>query len=96
VTIPSAAVQRGPRGTFVFVVTDATVQRRELKTGFEDDQLSVVLEGVKAGERVVTDGAQRLSDGAKVAVAGPDGNAPDAAPRADRGGPGTRRARSGP
>ena len=96
VTIPSAAVQRGPRGTFVFVVTDTTVQRRELKTGFEDDQLSVVLEGVKAGERVVTDGAQRLSDGAKVAVAGPDGNAPDAAPRADRGGPGTRRARSGP
>ena len=94
-TIPSAAVQRGPRGTFVFVVNGQTVQRRELTTGFEDEALAVVLEGVKAGEQVVTDGAQRLSDGAKIAVAGPDGNAPDAAPRADRGGPGTRRGRTG-
>lgn len=94
-TIPSAAVQRGPRGTFVFVVNGQTVQRRELSTGFEDEALAVVLEGVKAGEQVVTDGAQRLSDGAKIAVAGPDGNAPDAAPRADRGGPGTRRGRTG-
>lgn len=94
-TIPTAAVQRGPRGTFVFVAgDDGTVQRRELKVGYEDDQTSVVLEGVKVGETVVTDGAQRLSDGAKVAIAGPDGNAPDAAAPRDRGGPGTRRSRT--
>ncbi len=97
-TIPTAAVQRGPRGTFVFVAVEGgTVQRRDVKVGFEDDQTSVVLEGVKPGEQVVTDGAQRLSDGAKIAIAGPDGNAPDAAPRertGERGGPGTRRARA--
>lgn len=93
-TIPTAAVQRGPLGTFVFVAADGgTVQRRDLKVGYEDDQISVVLDGVKPGEKVVTDGAQRLSNGAKIAIAGPDGNAPDAAPR-DRGGPGTRRAQS--
>jgi len=93
-TIPTAAVQRGPRGTFVFVVVDGgTVQRRDLKVGYEDEQTSIVLDGVKPGEQVVTDGAQRLSDKAKVAIAGPDGNAPDAAPR-DRGGPGTRRGRT--
>lgn len=95
-TIPTAAVQRGPRGTFVFVAVEGgTVQRRDLRVGYEDDQTSVVLDGVKPGEQVVTDGAQRLSDGAKIAIAGPDGNAPDAAPRpGDRGGPGTRRARA--
>ncbi len=97
-TIPTAAVQRGPSGTFVFVAVDGkTVQRRILRVGYEDDQTSVVLDGVKVGEQVVTDGAQRLSDGAKIAIAGPDGNAPNAAPRdkaADRGGPGTRRART--
>ncbi len=93
-TIPTAAVQRGPRGTFAYVVVaDGTVQRRDLKVGYEDEQTSVVLDGVKPGEKVVTDGAQRLSDKAKVAIAGPDGNAPEAA-SGDRGGPGTRRGRT--
>ena len=93
-TIPTAAVQRGPRGTFAYVVAaDGTVQRRDLKVGYEDEQTSVVLDGVKPGEKVVTDGAQRLSDKAKVAIAGPDGNAPEAA-SGDRGGPGTRRGRT--
>ena len=89
VTVPTAAVQRGPRGTFVFVVTPGnTAQRRPVKVGYEDDLVSVLAEGVKPGEQVVVDGAQRLTEGAKVAVAGPDGNAPDAVPR-ERNAPGT-------
>ncbi len=89
VTVPTAAVQRGPRGAYVFVVTPAnTAQRRAVRVGHEDDQVSVVAEGIQAGEQVVIDGAQRLTDGAKVAVAGPDGNAPDAIPR-ERTAPGT-------
>ena len=89
VTVPTAAVQRGPRGTYVFVVTPGnTAQRRVVQVGHEDNQVSVVAEGLQTGEQVVTDGAQRLTDGAKVAVAGPDGNAPDAVPR-ERGAPGT-------
>ena len=96
VTVPTAAVQRGPRGAFVFVVTTANVaQRRTVVVGHEDDQVSVVADGLGSGEQVVVDGAQRLTDGVKVAVAGPDGTAPEAAPP-ERGAPGTaqRRGRS--
>jgi multidrug efflux system membrane fusion protein len=88
-TVPTAAVQRGPRGSYLYVVdADNQAQRRVVKIGHEDDGTSVVTEGVNPGEQVVTDGAQRLTDGAKVAVAGPDGTAPDAVPR-ERGAPGT-------
>jgi len=96
VTVPTAAVQRGPRGAFVFVITAANVaQRRTVTVGHEDDQVSILAEGLRTGEQVVVDGAQRLTDGAKVALAGPDGNAPDAVPK-ERGAPGTaqRRGRS--
>ena len=85
VIVPTAAVQRGPRGTYVFTIKpDNTVQRRTVQVGHEDNQLTVVADGLHAGEQVVVDGAQRLTDGAKVAVAGPDGNAPDAVPERDR------------
>jgi len=88
-TVPTAAVQRGPRGAYLYVVaTDNVAQRRAVKIGHEDDGTSVITEGVSPGEQVVTDGAQRLTEGAKVAVAGPHGTAPDAAPR-ERGAPGT-------
>lgn len=92
VTVPTAAVQRGPQGAFVFVVHDTSAERRLVKVGQEDDNVSVITDGLKMGEQVVIDGAQRLTDGAKVAVAGPDGNAPDAVPK-ERGAPGTRRNR---
>ncbi len=88
-TVPTAAVQRGPRGAYLYIVNAAgQAQRREVKVGHEDDGTSVIAEGVAPGEQVVTDGAQRLTEGAKVAVAGPDGNAPDAVPR-ERVAPGT-------
>ncbi len=102
VTVPTAAVQRGPRGAFVFVITTApgaqdTAQRRAITVGHEDDQLSVVADGLRSGEQVVVDGAQRLTDGAKVALAGPDGNAPGAVPQEhnkERGAPGTAQRRN--
>ena len=90
VTVPTAAVQRGPRGNFVFVVhPDNKAERRQVKVGHEDNDLSVVLDGLQPGEQVVVDGAQRLTDDAKVSVAGPDGTAPDAVPLRDRVAPGT-------
>ncbi len=92
-TVPAAAVQRGPRGTFVFVInTDNTVKRQTVKVGHEDENLSVITAGLNPGDQVVIDGAQRLNDTSKVAVAGPDLNAPDAAPR-ERNAPGTAQRR---
>ena len=89
VTVPPAAVQRGPRGAFVYVVADGKAERRVIRVGHEDDQASVIAEGLKPGEQVVVDGAQRLTDGARVTIAAPDGTAPVP----ERGGPGSRRNR---
>lgn len=94
VTVPTAAVQRGPRGAYLYVIGDGnTAQRRTIKVGHEDDGISVIAEGLKADEQVVVDGAQRLTENAKVAIAGPDGTAPDAVPR-ERSAPGTGPRRS--
>lgn len=72
VTVPPVAVQRGPRGAFVFVVGDELkAERRPVTVGHEDLTVAIVSEGLKAGERVVVDGASRLSDGTKVTVTTP-------------------------
>jgi multidrug efflux system membrane fusion protein len=83
ITVPPVAIQRGPTGTYAYVVKDDnTVTRRNVKVSHEDLQVAIVSEGVAEGERVVTDGASRLSDGSKVSVADPA--APGAAPVAPR------------
>ena len=65
--VPVAAIQRGAPGTFVYLVKpDETVAAQPVKLGPGDTQRIVVTEGVKAGDRIVTDGADRLKDGAKV------------------------------
>ena len=70
VTVPPVAIQRGPAGAFAYVVaSDSTVQRRALTVGHEDESVSVVLAGLQQGDRVVTDGSSRLTDGAHVSIA---------------------------
>jgi len=67
--IPSASVQRGAPGTFVYVVNaDHTVSLRKLSLGPASGDLVSVQEGVKPGERVVIDGLDKLRDGAQVAL----------------------------
>lgn len=79
IVVPPVAVQRGPTGTYAYVVKDDnTVMRRTVKVSHEDLQVAIISEGIAEGERVVTDGASRLSDGSKVLVADPA--APGAAP----------------
>ena len=81
-SVPSAAIQRGAVGTFVYVVKpDNSIAIRRVRSGAaEGDSVSVQGE-LEAGERVVTDGADRLRDGAKVEVITPP-------PRFGGGGPG--------
>jgi multidrug efflux system membrane fusion protein len=73
--LPSAAIQRGVKGTYVYVVnTDSTVTARPVTLGAVDGDNTAVLSGVNAGEQVVFDGADKLKDGGKVKVIDP--NAP--------------------
>lgn len=67
--IPSAAVQYGARGTFAYVVgPDNKVEVRTLELGPSDGPTTVVTKGLTAGERVVTEGTDRLRDGNPVEV----------------------------
>lgn len=69
--IPSAALQRGDKGMFVFVVNaDRTVSQRTVKTGASQGQNIAVTEGLKPGDIVVTDGADNLRDGSRVELPG--------------------------
>jgi multidrug efflux system membrane fusion protein len=82
VTVPTAAVQRGPNGTFTFVVgADSTVAVRPVTVAQQDDARAVIATGLTADERVVTTGFTRLSAGAKVNVQSNEAAAqPNAAP----------------
>jgi len=71
VVIPSAAVQRGAQGLFVYVVRpDNTVTQRVVKLGPAEGLRVAVSEGLTAGEVVVVDGMDRLRPGAQVDVSG--------------------------
>jgi multidrug efflux system membrane fusion protein len=71
VTIPSAAVQRGPTGVFAYVVKpDSTVEARAVQIGAESGTVTVVSKGINAGEVVVTSNQYRLQPGAQISVNG--------------------------
>jgi len=90
--IPVAAIQRGADGSFVFVVTpDKTVSQRNVTTGVQDGNNIQILSGIKPGDTVVIDGADRLRDGADVEIpnqtqkiTAPSGAGADDAARAAR------------
>ena len=68
VTVPPAAVQRGPNGLYSWVVeADDTVAQRPIETMTVDNETSIVTHGLAAGERVVVNGQSRLEAGARVA-----------------------------
>lgn len=69
VVVPAVAVQRGPVSPYVFVVNpDETVSLRPVEVGIATGLDVVIRSGVQEGETVVTDGLDRLKDGAKVAL----------------------------
>ncbi len=78
--VPTAAIQRGTQGIYVYAVNDdGTVAVRKITLGpVEGDWTSVTGE-LKAGDKVVTDGADRLREGAKVEVIVPPTTETDAA-----------------
>ncbi len=67
--VPAAAVQRGPQGTYVFVVKpDSTADMRKVTLGIAVGNFAAITNGITAGERVVTDGQDKLQPGTKVEV----------------------------
>jgi multidrug efflux system membrane fusion protein len=70
--VPSAAIQRGPQGTYVFVVKpDNTAEMRNVAVSISQGNSTAISQGLKPGELVVTDGQDKLQPGTKVAVREP-------------------------
>ncbi|MDH6232007.1 multidrug efflux system membrane fusion protein [Mesorhizobium soli] len=69
VIAPTAAIQRGVPGTFVYLVNaNDTVSVRKVTLGVFEGERVEILAGLNPGDRVVVDGADKLREGAKVAV----------------------------
>ena len=67
IIVPTAAIQLGAPGSYVYVVNaDSTVSVRVIKPGPIDGERAAILSGLDEGETVVNDGVDRLYDGAKV------------------------------
>ena len=73
-TVPSAAIQHGAQGTYVYVVMpDKTVDMRPVQVAMSEGTMSVLTTGVKEGDQVVTDGADKLQPHGKVEIGGASG-----------------------
>jgi multidrug efflux system membrane fusion protein len=76
--VPSTAVQIGQNGPYLFVVkSDSTLELRQVKPGQSQGDLTVITDGVQAGEMVVTSGQLQLSPGMKVNPQPTDRNGPE-------------------
>ena len=84
VRVPARAVQRGAPGSYVYLVdAQNTVAVHPIKLGEQDGDFFAVVAGLSPGDVVVTDGADRLRDGAKVSI--PNPSATPATPAAPNG-----------
>jgi multidrug efflux system membrane fusion protein len=90
VIVPSAAIQRATQGTIVYVVGgDSSVAVRPITLGPSEGENTSIASGLQAGERVITDGVDRIREGAKVEVTDPSAApAPGPRQRAGKGGAG--------
>ena len=89
--VPSAAIQRGSPGTFVFLVKpDQTVAVTKVALGAVEGETTEVKNGLSPGDQVVVDGADKLREDAKVTLV--DANARNSPPQGAPSGKGTSRA----
>ena len=84
--VPATAVQRGPNGTFVYVIgADSTVAPRQVEVASTAAETSVIARGLEEGERVVVDGQNQLRAGSRVVVREPGQGKPAEQPKASEG-----------
>ncbi|UCU98146.1 efflux RND transporter periplasmic adaptor subunit [Acidovorax radicis] len=87
--VPVTAVRTGSSGDYVYVINeDHTVSLRKVKRGLATVGLMAITEGLKDGERVVTEGGDRLQDGMKVQLPGAQAASGARSPRSGASGPG--------
>jgi multidrug efflux system membrane fusion protein len=67
IVVPTATIQNGTQGSFVYVVgSDSKAEARTVQVDFAEGNLSVIRQGLEAGEQVVFDGQDKLQPGSKV------------------------------
>lgn len=94
IVVPAPAVRHGPDGDYVYVIAaDRTAHVRPVKVGASVDDKISITSGLNAGERVVTEGGDRLVDGAMVRL--PSGQTAGQGPSRAGGGRGASAAQSG-
>ena len=72
--IPTAAIQHGSQGTYVYVVSaEKTAEMRPVTIGLTEGTTSVIANGLNPGEEVVTEGADKLQPHGKVEIGGAEG-----------------------
>jgi len=83
IVVPTAAVQRGPAGTFVYVIgQNNIVSARPVTVTQQNETIAVIASGITVAEQVVTTGFANLSEGARVAISTDyQAPTPDLAPR---------------
>lgn len=75
VVVPAAAVQRGPQGTYAFVMkADKTVELRPVQVAMTQQNVAAIASGLNPGETVVTDGQDKLQAGSRVEPRPANGN----------------------
>jgi multidrug efflux system membrane fusion protein len=92
--LPTAAILRGPQGTFVYALKpDKTVEARAVSVSLTQGNVTIIASGVNPGDAVVTDGQDKLQTGSRVE---PRNNSPSNAPGQNTGGnPASRAPASG-
>jgi multidrug efflux system membrane fusion protein len=84
VVIPSAAIQTGSQGTFVYAVKqDKTVEVHPVTVGITEGTVAAITKGLSGGEEIVTDGQNNLKDGSLVAASNAQGGSGNATSSAD-------------
>ncbi|TAN38600.1 MAG: efflux RND transporter periplasmic adaptor subunit [Nitrospirae bacterium] len=90
VVVPSAAVQTGQQGQYLFVIKEDTAELRQVSAGVTYEGFTLIEKGVADGEQVVTDGQMRIAPGAKIEIRKP------ARPEAAAPGPAAKTAEPAP
>jgi multidrug efflux system membrane fusion protein len=70
VVVPTQAVRHGSKGDYVFTVDDGTAKMNLVKVGVAQGERTAIDSGIKLGDQVITDGGDRLTDGATVLLPG--------------------------